>query len=72
MSVCLCMACSDSPAETYTREFMLECEAREIARMPLKKRQEYLSASAVSGRKQAIERLLIKMWSEKKKETATA
>jgi len=32
MTACYCERCTDSPRPTYTRKYMLECEARGVLR----------------------------------------
>ena len=38
---CQCEACSDTPAPTYTRAYLLECEARFVQRLRRARRLEY-------------------------------
>lgn len=68
MTGCGCPACSDEPLATYTPKFLLECEARELLRWPLKARQEYLNALPVRARKPQLEAELLRLWEQRKAE----
>lgn len=59
-TTCLCPACSpDNIGPTYTPEYRLACEAREVLRWPLERRRQYLAARAVQGRRGELEAALI-------------
>lgn len=68
MGLCRCPACSDDPLPTHTPEYRLQCEARELLRWPLKARQEYLQAKAVSERRAELEAEMTRQWESARQE----
>ena len=57
---CLCPTCPpDNIGPTYTPEYRLACEAREVLRWPLLQRRAHLSSPAVQGRREALEAAIL-------------
>lgn len=63
---CLCPRCTDDPAYTYTEEFRLLCEVREVARIKTQKGlEEYLKKVEEKRGPEGLKRLrdgLIAYW----------
>ena len=52
--------CSCGLCTPQARQFMLECEARQLLRWPIEQRRNHLAARAVQARRQRLERELIR------------
>lgn len=59
---CSCEACApSSPSMTYTRAYMLQCEARWLLSQPLQQRRDYI-ARLKPVRRAAVEAAVTQEW----------
>lgn len=67
---CRCPSCAPDPARSFSREWLHECEARYLLRLPLSKRRQELAAPERAARRALLEDLMQRLWAADRENAA--